>query len=580
MSNNSQPQVVMVDLSQQQSLGAALREALDRFADETCLIEADRERENHRLTYRQFKEMALPLASFLQLRGFRADSRAAIIMTNQSKWLVSAYAIFHSGGVLVPLDYKLNAYEHIPLLAHSQAEVLITEYHFWRAIKQQNPDPAHLPHTVIVTDVPKNADLMGAIRWDDAKSEGEPTFVPRTRQDWACIVYSSGTGGRAKGCVLTHENYLEQCASLTALYPFWPGVRYLSILPTNHAIDFMVGFIGPFVCGATVVHLRTLRPEFVREAFTRFKITYVALVPLILKNLQIGLEQRFAELPPLKRFVFNQLRALNKALTKQQPNLNLSRKLLKQVHEAFGGELRAIFTGGAFSDPQMLQFFYDLGIQVGNGYGLTEAGTALTLNDFKPFRADTVGKPLPGVEAKILNAGEDGIGQVAVRGKTVMSHYLDDPELTGETIVDGWLMTGDLGRFDATGHLQLFGRAKNMIVTEEGKNVYPEDIEAAFEGLPVKEFCVFAANYIWPERSMLGEKLIVVLRLNEGQEFTDELKQELIRRNAKLLNFKRISGYVIWDQDFPRTASMKIKRFVLAEEIRAKFDRQSALKEL
>ncbi|MBL8187919.1 MAG: AMP-binding protein, partial [Acidobacteria bacterium] len=290
--------------------------------------------------------------------------------------------------------------------------------------------------------------------------------------------------------------------------------------------------------------------------------------------------QRFAELPPLKRFVFNQLRALNKALTKQQPNLNLSRKLLKQVHEAFGGELRAIFTGGAFSDPQMLQFFYDLGIQVGNGYGLTEAGTALTLNDFKPFRHDTVGKPLPGVEAKIINAGEDGIGQVAVRSKTVMSHYLEDPELTAETIVDGWLMTGDLGRFDEMGHLQLFGRAKNMIVTEEGKNVYPEDIESAFEGLPVKEFCVFAANYIWPERSMLGEKLIVVLRLNEGQQFTDELKQELIRRNAKLLNFKRISGYVIWDQDFPRTASMKIKRFVLAEEIRTKFDRQAALKEL
>lgn len=573
----------MIDLSKHQSLGSALREALDKFADETCLIEADRDRENHRLTYRQFKEMALPLASFLQLREFKADSRAAIIMTNQSRWLVSAYSIFHSGGVLVPLDYKLNAYEHIPLLAHSKAEVLITEYHFWRAIVQyRDREGAALPnlHTVIVTDVPKNADLMGAIRWDDAKSEIEPTFVPRARQDWACIVYSSGTGGRPKGCVLTHENYLEQCVSLTSMYAFWPGVRYLSILPTNHAIDFMVGFIGPFVCGATVVHLRTLRPEFVREAFTRFKITYVALVPLILKNLQAGLEQRFADLPPLKRFVFNRLVDINKALTKREPNLNLSRKLLKQVHEAFGGELLAIFTGGTFCAPQIIQFFYDLGIQVSIGYGLTEAGTTITLNDLKPFRADTVGKPLPGLEVKIINAGEDGIGQVAVRSKTVMSHYLDDPELTGETIVDGWLMTGDLGRFDATGHLQLFGRAKNMIVTEEGKNVYPEDIEAAFEGLPVKEFCVFAANYIWPERSMLGEKLIVALRLNEGQQFTEELKQDLIHRNAKLLNFKRISGYVIWDADFPRTASMKIKRFVLAEEIRAKFDRQAALKEL
>jgi long-chain acyl-CoA synthetase len=409
---------------------------------------------------------------------------------------------------------------------------------------------------------------------------GAPDFVPRKRSDWACIVYSSGTGGRPKGCVLTHDNYLEQCKSLTALYPFWPGVRYLSILPTNHAIDFMVGFIGPFVCGATVVHLRTLRPEFVREAFPRYKITYVALVPLILKNLQDGLQKRFDELPPFKRFVFDRLVGVNRAITKSRPNLELSRKLLKQVHEAFGGELRAIFTGGAFSDPRMIQFFYDLGIQVGNGYGLTEAGTAITLNDFNPFRADTVGKPLPGTEVKIVNAGEDGIGQVAVRGATVMSQYLDDPELTGETIVDGWLMTGDLGRFDSIGHLQLFGRVKNMIVTEEGKNVYPEDIEKAFDGLPVKEFCVFAANYVWPERSMLGEKLIVVLRLNEGQELTEALVKDLSRRNSTLLNFKRLSGYTVWDTDFPRTASMKIKRFALAEEIRNRFDRQAALKEL
>jgi long-chain acyl-CoA synthetase len=574
------PHASMINLNDHQSLGSALRDAVDKFADEICLIEADRERENHRLTYRQFKEMSLALAKFLQDRGFKADSRAAIIMTNQSRWPISAYAIFYAGGTLVPLDYKLTAPEHLALLAHSKAEVLITEYHLWRAITQSESFKEFNVGTVIVTDAPKNAEMHGALRWEEAKGEGEPVFVPRERSDWACIVYSSGTGGRPKGCVLTHDNYLEQCVALTSLYPFWPGVRYLSILPTNHAIDFMVGFIGPFACGATVVHLRTLRPEFVREAFPRYKITYVALVPLILKNLQAGLQKRFDELPPLKRFVFDGLLAINRAMTKRQPKLELSRKLLKQVHEAFGGELRAIFTGGAFSDPQMLRFFYDLGIQVGNGYGLTEAGTAITLNDFKPFRADTVGKPLPGMEVKIVNPDADGIGQAAVRSKTVMSHYLDDPELTAETIVDGWLMTGDLGRFDAQGHLQLFGRVKNMIVTEEGKNVYPEDIENAFEGLPVKEFCVFAANYIWPERSMLGEKLIIVLRLNEGQEFTEELRQELIKRNNRLLNFKRVSGYVLWDADFPRTASMKIKRFVLADEIRQRVDRQTALKEL
>jgi len=146
----------------------------------------------------------------------------------------------------------------------------------------------------------------------------------------------------------------------------------------------------------------------------------------------------------------------------------------------------------------------DLGIPVANGYGLTEAGTAITVNDLRPFRADTVGKPLPGMEVRIVNPSADGIGEISVRSKTIMSGYLNEPELTAETIVDGWLMTGDLGRFDAAGHLQLFGRKKNMIVTEEGKNIYPEDIESVFESLPVKEFCVFAANYIWPQRAMVG----------------------------------------------------------------------------
>ena len=134
----------------------------------------------------------------------------------------------------------------------------------------------------------------------------------------------------------------------------------------------------------------------------------------------------------------------------------MSRFLLADIHKGFGGELRALVGGGAFSEPATLQFFYDLGIQVVNGYGLTEAGTAITLNDLKPFRADTVGKPLPGTEVKIVNADAEGIGEVAVRSKTVMSRYLDDPEMTAETIVDGWLMTGDLGRIDASGHLAAF----------------------------------------------------------------------------------------------------------------------------
>jgi long-chain acyl-CoA synthetase len=567
----------MLDLTQYDSLGAALAAAFEKWPDEICLIEADRERERSRLTYRQFSDAALPLAGALQEAGFAPGDRAAIIMTNQPKWLISAYAVFGSGGVLVPLDYKLTPDEQLALLDHSQAGFLFIEYHLWRSIVQNAEFQRHTQARVFVTEAPPDADLCGARRWEEARGAQDPIFRPRQRTDPACIVYSSGTGGRPKGCVLTHGNYLEQCRALTSIFPFAPGVRYLSILPTNHAIDFMAGFIGPFVCGAAVVHLRTLRPEYVREAFTRYKITYVTVVPLILKNLEKSLRERFEKLPPLKRSIFDAMVAVNRFFTKGYPNVEFSSWLLPQVHKAFGGELRAIFVGGAFTEPATLQFFYDLGIPVSNGYGLTEAGTVITLNDFNPFRADTVGKPLPGTEVRIVNPGPDGIGEVAARGPTIMSHYLDDPDLTAETIVDGWLMTGDLGRLDRDGHLRLFGRKKNMIVTAEGKNIYPEDIESVFEGLPVKEFCVFAANYLWPSHTMVGEQLVLVARPDPSQPAAENLREEIAERNERLLNYKRVGGYLLWEADFPRTASLKIKRGVLAEQIREKLQRDAVL---
>jgi long-chain acyl-CoA synthetase len=180
------------------------------------------------------------------------------------------------------------------------------------------------------------------------------------------------------------------------------------------------------------------------------------------------------------------------------------------------------------------------------------------------------------MEMRILNPASDGVGEVAVRSKTVMAGYLNEPELTSETIVNGWLMTGDLGKLDEHGHLQLTGRKKNMIVTEEGKNIYPEDIESVFEGLPVKEFCIFAANYIWPKRSMTGERLVLALHLEQGQPYSDELRREINARNQRLLNYKRIHGVVLLEEDFSRTASLKIKRNVLAERL-AKLDSATAV---
>jgi long-chain acyl-CoA synthetase len=187
-----------------------------------------------------------------------------------------------------------------------------------------------------------------------------------------------------------------------------------------------------------------------------------------------------------------------------------------------------------------------------------------------------VGQPLPRTEVRIVSPNDEGVGEIAVRGPTVMKGYLDDPELTAETIVDGWLMTGDLGRLDE-GALEILGRKKNMIVTEGGKNVYPEDVEVAFGGISaVKEFCVFAAHYLWPERAGRDERLLLVIRLQPDGLAGDwgaypDLREEIVRRNRQLLDYKRVQGLIVWEEDFPRTASLKIKRDQLAKTISERF---------
>ncbi|MCA9528871.1 MAG: AMP-binding protein [Myxococcales bacterium] len=561
----------MIPPERYDSLGELLRDALVQFKTETALIEVNRKREAARLSYLDFTRAAEPLARRLQDHGVGPGDRVAIVMSNQSKWLVSAYAALFRGAVLVPIDYKLTGPEQVALLAHCRPSVLVTEYPAFRSM------PGLEVPLVLVTEVPEGTDLSAdrsgatvAERWEDTPSDRPPPdFVPRARSDQATLVYSSGTGGRPKGCILTHDNYLEQYRTLTQLFPLRTGHRYFSILPTNHAIDFMVGFVGPLAGGATVVHQRALRPEMINDTLRRYRITHMAIVPLLLEAFERRIDEQLDTRSPVAQQAFGALTRLNAALTLGRPRRHLSRRLLKPVHDAFGGHLELLFCGGAFVDRDRAQRFYDLGIPVVIGYGLTEACTVLTVNDLNPFRADSAGRPLDGVELDIRGADpRTGVGEVWARSRTVFAGYLDDAEQTAEALHGGWLRTGDLGYLDASGHLHLVGRAKNMIVTAGGKNIYPEDIESAFEGVPCDELAVFSSEYLFPGGALTGERLVAVVRAGAPDDAAAALRE----RNGRLPDFKRVRGLLLWPDAFPRTASMKVKREPLAEAIRAKLD--------
>lgn len=555
-----------VNLNRLDCLGEALRDACITFKTNVALIEANRHRENSQRTYSELKQDAERIGARLQELGVQPGDRVAILMSNQSAWVVSGLAGMWVGAVLVPLDYKLTAPEQLSLLDHAKPKVLITEYPILRDFDKlgRRPDSGC---TVIVTEAPKRADLGDALRWEDDAS-GDFTYESRGREDLACIVYSSGTGGNPKGCMLVHDNYMEQAQVLAGMFPMKEDDRYFSILPTNHAVDFMCGMIIPFLFGSCVVHQRTLRPEFIASTMKRYRITHTALVPRILKSLRERIEEQLEERSEWQRTLLQGLMEVNEVATMREPNHRLSRNLLRPIHDRFGGRLRQIFVGGAFVDPELAEYFYKLGLPCMIGYGLTEACTVLTVNDLQPFRSTTVGRPIEGVEIEIRDVGEGGIGEVYARGRTIMRGYLDDPEATAECLQDGWLRTGDLGMLDASGHLKLVGRRKNMIVTAGGKNIYPEDIEGVLDGVACEELCVFASNFLWPKQELVNEQLTVVVRPKKRQK-VEPMLGDLQEHNHKLVDFKRVGSYVVWNDEFPRTASMKVKRGILAEQVRA-----------
>ncbi|MCA9520342.1 MAG: AMP-binding protein [Myxococcales bacterium] len=566
----------MLNFARLDSLGEILHDALFTFKSNVALIEANRHRETARYTFAELRHVAEGFAGRLQAAGFEPGERLAIVMQNQSKWVISGLGGLFAGAVLVPIDYKLTAAEQLTLLAHCKPAALVVEYPTWRQMLQHETAAALENTLVLVSEAPDGADLGPARRWEDPVRSGF-SLSQRRRTDVACIVYTSGTSGRPKGCMLTHDNYIRQAESLSQIFWYREEDNFFSILPTNHAIDFMCGFIVPLMLGSTIVHQRTLRPQYLVSTMKRYQISVMALVPMLLKAFEKKLREGIDELPAWKRTLVDSLVSVNRFATRREPNPELSRLLLGPIHDKLGGHLRLLFVGGAFVERNTAEFFYQLGIPVAIGYGLTEAGTVLTVNDLKPFRGDTVGAAVPGTKVEIRNANDQGIGEVWVKGPTVMQGYLDEPELTGDVLIDGWLRTGDLGELDAAGHLKLVGRQKNMIVTEGGKNVYPEDIESAFDDVSgCEEVCVFAANYVWPRQTMLGEELLLVVRPKSDGDLEQALL-ELRARNRRLVDFKRVKSYLTWSEAFPRTASMKVKRQVLAEQLREALERETGL---
>ena len=531
-----------------------------RFAERTAIeIQGPSATPRESWSYRQLRQRSLQQAAFLAARGLGAGDRCAILGDNDATWCSAYLGVLRLGAIAVPLDTNYSAEQVATIVSDSGARILVSGKRL-DAIARQTLGT--LPE-IIVLDLAATPDAAATDLPPCEIRDGDP----------AVILYTSGTTADPKGVVLTHANLIAERDATFAVVSVSETDSVLGVLPLFHALAQLANLLLPFAVGARVVFLETLSATELLRALAERQITIFACVPqfFYLIHQRITEQVRKAGLPG--RLLFQAALAIGFGL--RRLGVNAGPLLFRQLHAMLGTHMRLFITGGSKFDPAIGRDFYALGFTIRQAYGLTETSGAATLAGEHDAFLDTVGRPLPGQEIRILDAESEELdGEIAIRGGIVMHGYFNRPDATAAVMRDGWLLTGDLGRIDAQGRLSITGRKKEVIVLASGKNIYPEEIEAQYrKSAFIKEICVLGLRrsddpiserlyaVVVPDNDLLREKRIV----NVG----DLLRFEIEGQSVHLPPHKRVLGYEIWFEALPRTTTGKLKRHEIERRIKS-----------
>jgi long-chain acyl-CoA synthetase len=570
----------------------------DRFVEcaarwpDNVALEIQRHDHLESCTYAELHRMAESVGRWITENGFARGSRLAIVADNHPRWVAAYLGIISAGCVVVPFDTALHAEQLTKLLKDSGTSALFCDARHAAAAREAVAslgiglvlmDPDRMAaHSIDRDDQPWLANLPAI--FDGGPGNFQPALA--TADDLASLLYTSGTTADPKGVMLTHANFLGEVEAVFNWVDLGPTDALLGVLPMFHVLAQMANLLLPLVKGSRVVYLETLNTTELLRALRERNITAFAVVPQFFYLIHERIFQEVAKRGRLTQKIFQALVGLNRTLRKV--GINAGPVLFKKVHQTLGEHMRYLVTGGSRFDPQIAKDFHDLGIDVLQAYGLTETTAAVFANSPTNNVIGSVGKAMKGVEAKIvyptndLQPQEDGgpaTGEVALRGAVVMKGYWNRPDATAAVLRDGWFYTGDLGYFDAEGNLFLTGRKKEVIVLSNGKNIYPEEVEAHYLKSPyIKELAVMGLEGKPGEG---GDRLHAVVVPN-----FDALRQKKIVNAKEVIRFdieslsqqiastKRIGSYEIWQEDLPRTTTRKIKRFEVEKRVKANQSRR------
>ncbi|MCI8587490.1 MAG: AMP-binding protein [Clostridia bacterium] len=520
------------------------------------------------IKYEQLLEDVNALGTALLSLGLK-DKKIAIIGENRYYWACSYLAIMCGVGIVVPLDRVLPKQEIESCLERAKVSVLIysdkakdtideiaendnNKIEFYIGMDKKEDEGNNLSFTRLL-EMGRQLIEKGDRRFIDA---------PMNIDAVAEILFTSGTTSKSKAVMLSQKNIIFNIYQHNKMIGIRKEDIFLSFLPIHHVYECVCGFLTPIYRGAAVSYCQGLR--YIQEDMKEAHISVFLCVPLVFesmyKKIWTGIDKQGKT-----KLVKNMIKLTN---VLQKLGINLKRKIFKDIHNQFGGNVRLFIAGAASVNPETCSGFRNFGISTVQGYGLSECAPIVALNRDTYYKDDAIGLPLEGTEIKIENINEDGIGEICTKGDHVMLGYYENEEATNEAIKDGWFYTGDLGYMDKDGFIHMTGRKKNVLITKNGKNVYPEELE---EVLNNSDYISESMVYLKGDND--NSKLVADLILNKeyienklSGKTTEEIKQivwnEVKKINQNMVIYKHITEINIREKEFEKTTTLKIKRYM------------------
>ena len=532
----------------------------DIYRSRTAFKVKDENGNIKKVTYEEFKNDVIYVGTCLLEKGFE-NKRIAVIGKNSYKWCVS-YLAASIVGIVVPLDKELHTDDIINFMNVSQTACILGDKKLLDNIsdnieKVENPDTEYI---IFENNFDKTLNEGKAAYLDGYKKFDNITIDP---DELRILLFTSGTTGNAKGVCLSQRNICSNILSIYGIVKVRRSDLFFSILPLHHTYECTIGFLLPIYSGASIAHCEGLR--YIAKNMQEFHPSVILCVPLLLENVHKNIVKNMNKTLPDKY----------KKENNENPYYDLPfiiKKIVRnKVKNTLGGRLRVFIVGAAAANPEIVADFRALHLNTLQGYGLTECSPLVAGNTDFFQKDDSCGLPIPNVEYKIENPNDEGVGEIIVKGPNVMLEYYEDEEKTKQTIIDGWFHTGDLGKIDENGYLYITGRCKSVIVTKNGKNIYPEEVEYYLNDNPlISEALVLGIQkenddetyinaQIYPNIEAITEHLKGSVPTKE--EIWKIISDVVSNVNNKLPNYKHIKSFGIRDKEFEKTTTQKIKRY-------------------